>query len=176
MPPNEIDPEIRSMLLANEEVLLVASQARAIPGGSMTSPNKIYVTNMRILYKDPKFFGLKAKIIDIAFRDISNIQLKRGVFSTEIHLFSRFHSVAPIPLPAVDKQTAQQFNMLIQKGIRGELPRQLAVDEKNAPARALEPSDPLRELEKLGDLKQKGVITDEEFNTLKAELLKRFQN
>jgi hypothetical protein len=165
------------MLLANEEILLVASQARAIPGGLITSPNKIYITNMRILYKDPKFFGLKAKIIDIAFREISNIQLNRGIFSTEIHhLFSRFHSVAPIPLPAVDKQTAQQFNMLIQKGIRRELPRRLEVDEKNAPVRALDPSDPLIELEKLGGLKQKGVITEEEFKTLKAELLKRFQN
>jgi hypothetical protein len=66
--------------------------------------------------------------------------------------------------------------MLIQKGIRGELPRQLAVDEKNVPIHALESSDPLRELEKLGYLKQKGVITNEEFNSLKAELLKRFQN
>jgi len=60
---------------------------------------------MRVLYKNPKLLGLKAEIIDIAFKDISNVELKRGVFSTEIHSFSRFLSETR-KLPAVDKQTA----------------------------------------------------------------------
>jgi len=34
-------------------------------------------------------------------------------------------------------------------------------------------SDPLKELEKLGELKQKGIITDDEFKKLKSDLLKR---
>ncbi|HEX9677278.1 PH domain-containing protein [Nitrososphaera sp.] len=173
MTTQEIDPEVKSMFMPNEEVLLIASQGRGLPGGSITTPDKIYVTNMRVLYKDPKLFGLKARINDIAYRDISNIELKRGVFSTEIQLIVRFNS-KPEKLPAVDKQTAQQLNMLIQKGIRGELPRQIMTAEKNAPVQAKEPSDPLKELERLGELKQKGLITEEEFQRLKVELLKRF--
>jgi len=81
----DIDPEIKSVFIPGEEVLLIASQARAKPGGTLSTPNKIYVTNMRVLHKDPKLFGLKADIIDVAFKDISNVEMKRGVFSTQIH-------------------------------------------------------------------------------------------
>jgi hypothetical protein len=168
----EIDPEIKSLIMPGEEVLLIASQARAVPGGSLSTPNKIYITNMRVLYKNPKLLGLKAEIIDIAFKDISNVELKRGVFSTEIHLFSRFLSKTRT-LPAVDKQTAQQVNVLIQKGIRGELPRQVISEDRNAPVQPKATSDPLKELERLGELKQKGLITEEEFKKLKSDLLKR---
>ena len=168
----EIDPEVKAMLLPSEEVLMIAHQARVVPGGSITTPNKIYITNMRVVYKDPKLFGLMAKIIDIAYKDISNVELKRGLFSTQINIFSRFLSRTE-ELPAVDKQTAQQVNMLIQKGIRGELTRQLVSEDRNAPTHAKAPSDPLKELERLGELKLKGLITEDEFQKLKSELLKR---
>jgi hypothetical protein len=168
----EIDSEIKSLLVAGEEVLLTASQSRGVPGGSISTPNKVYVTNMRVLFKDPRLFGLKANIIDVSYKDISNVNLKRGVFSTEIFLKSRFRS-DEIKLPAVDKQIAQQVMTLIQKGVRGELPRQEISEDRNAPMQAKEPTDPLKELEKLGELKQKGIITDDEFKKLKSDLLKR---
>lgn len=169
----EVDSEIRSMLMPGEEVLLVASQSRGVPGGSLTTPNKIHVTNMRVLFKDPKLFGLKADIVDLSYKDISNIRMKRGLFSTEIFLKSRFLS-DEVRLPAVDKQIAQQLNAMIQKGIRGELPRQINTEVKNTPfEKTKEVPDPLKELERLGELKQKGIITDEEFQRVKSELLKR---
>lgn len=173
MSTHEIDKEIKAMLNRGEEVLLVASQARGVPGGSLTTPNKIYVTNMRVLFKDPKFFGLKATIIDVSYKDVSNIRLKRGVFSTEIFLKSRFLSEEVI-LPGVDKQIAQQVSSMIQKGIRGELPRQISVEGSNSPiVQTKASSDPLKELEKLGELKQKGLVTEDEFKMLKADLLKK---
>jgi hypothetical protein len=175
MSTTEIDKEINEMLNPEEEILLVASQARGVPGGSLTTPNKVYVTNMRVLFKDPKFFGLKATIIDVSYKDISNIRLKRGVFSTEIFLKSRFLS-EEVTLPAVDKRIAQQVNTMIQKGIRGELPRQETAEDNNAPT--IQPrakSDPMKELEKLGELKAKGLITDEEFKSLKSDLLKKIR-
>jgi len=61
------------------------------------------------------------------FKDISNVRLKRGVFSTEIYLKSRFLS-DEIRLPAVDKNIAKQVIAMIQKGIRREL-----VITKNCP-------------------------------------------
>lgn len=172
---HQIDPEIKSMLMVGEEVLLVASQARGLPGGSLVTPNKIYVTNMRVLSKDPKMLGLKANIVDVAYKDISNIRMKRGLFSTEIFLKPRFLS-DEVCLPAIDKQTAQQVNTMIQKGIRGELPRQISTEEKNAPVvevRGANKNDALIELEKLAELKQKGIVTEEEFQKLKSDLLKK---
>jgi hypothetical protein len=169
----EIDPEIETLLMKGEQIILVASQARIAPGGSPLTPDKIYVTNMRVLYKNPRALGLKARINDIAYKDISNVELKRGVFSTEIQLIVRFLS-KPEKLPAVDKKTAQQVNLLIQKGIRGELPGQIIAEDNNRPVQAKEHTDPLNELEKLGALREKGIITEQEFWKLKAELIKKF--
>lgn len=172
MPVDELDQEIKNMLLEKEEILLTAEQGRLKPGGSITTPNKIYVTNMRVLYKDPRLFGLKANIVDVNYIDISNIWLKRGLFSTEIFLKSRFHSDV-VQLPAVDKSTAQQVSSMIQKGMRGELPNQRITAEKNAPmieAKAIE--TPMERLEKISGLKQKGLLTDDEFSKLKAEIIK----
>ena len=175
MSTHEIDKEIKAVLNPGEEVLLIASQARGVPGGSISTPNKIYVTNMRVLHRNPKLFGLKADIIDVSYKDISNVRLKRGLFSTEIFLKSRYLS-EEVELPGVDKQIAQQVNAMIQKGIRGELPRQVMAEGKNASVEARPPSDPMKELEKIGELKQKGIITDDEFKMLKAELLKKMQS
>lgn len=169
----QVDDEISSLLMTGEQVLLVASQARALPGGTITTPNKIYVTNMRVIHRDPKLLNLSAKIIDVAYRDIANINLKRGLFSTAIFLHPRFHSL-PVDLPAVDKQVAQQIMTLIQKGMRGELPGQVLTEDRNAPVQAREPKDPLKELEKLGVLRDKGLITEQEFWKLKAELIRKF--
>ncbi len=115
-----IDEEIKAMLLEGEQVLLVASQSQILPGGSLFTPNTVYITDRRVFFKDPKWLGLKADIVDMNFKDISNVRLKRGVFSTEIYLKSRFLS-DEIRLPAVDKNIAKQVIAMIQKGTRGEL-------------------------------------------------------
>lgn len=171
---HELDPEIKKILLPGEEVLLTASQSRAVPGGSISTPNKIYVTNRRVIFKDPKWLGLKANINDVSYNDISNIRLKRGVFSTEIYLKPRFLS-DHIKLPAIDKQIAQQVNAMIQQGIRGELPGQIISEERTATVIETRPKkeNPVEQLEKLADLRQKGVLSENEFQKLKAELLKK---
>jgi Bacterial PH domain/Short C-terminal domain len=118
----QIDPEIMSLLLEKEQIIVSASQKRLVPGGSIHTPNAIYVTNLRVLFKDPKWLGMKANIVDVDYKDISNIRLKRGIFSTEIYLEARHHS-DEVRLPAVDKDIASQIHSMIQKGIRGELLR-----------------------------------------------------
>ena len=80
----DIDPDIRGMLLPGEQIIFIASQSRVAPGGSV-SPNSIYISNMRVLYKYPRWFGLKADILDVSYRDISTVMLKRGIFTTELY-------------------------------------------------------------------------------------------
>lgn len=79
-----------------------------------------------MIYKDPQWFGLTAKIVDVNYKDISNTRLNRGVFSTEIFLKAR-HNSEEVKLPAVDKKIAPQVHTMIQKGIRGELEGQLLI-------------------------------------------------
>jgi hypothetical protein len=120
MTETEIDEEMKSMLAEGERILIIAEQSRTLPGGSLFTPNTILVTNRRVLFKDPELLGLKANIIDMNYRDISNVRLKRGIFSTEIYLTSRFEG-KDIVLPAVDKNVAQRVISTIQSGINGDL-------------------------------------------------------
>jgi hypothetical protein len=197
----KVDPDIAAMLMPSEEILLVASQSKTAPGGTLTSPNKIYITTHRILFKDPRLFGLKARIIDVGYADISTVMLKRGLFTTEIYLKPRY-SPHKIELPAVDKKVATHASLLIQKGMRGELgnssrarhaatasadtgaARQMAgmaashagrhdrgkkEREDNEEDEADNPL--LLKLKKLGDMRRQGIISEQEFDVLREELM-----
>jgi hypothetical protein len=166
----KIDPEIADLLAPGEEMLLVASQSRSMPGGAVS---RIYITNTRVLFKDPKLFGLRARIIDVSYDDISTVMLRRGIFSTEIYLKPR-SSPHKIELPAVDKKVALRASLLIQRGMRGELQgrrvpqSRLQAQEK---AKAEVGPDPLHRLEKLAGMRTHGVLSEQEFNILKEELM-----
>jgi membrane protease subunit (stomatin/prohibitin family) len=56
----------------------------------------------------------------------------------------------------------------LQQGLQGN-PAQAAA----AAAAAVKPDDVMATLEKLGELKAKGILTQEEFDAKKAELLKK---
>jgi membrane protease subunit (stomatin/prohibitin family) len=58
----------------------------------------------------------------------------------------------------------------LQKGLQGGGSPQSA---EAAPAAAVKPDDVMATLEKLGELKTKGILTQEEFDAKKAELLKK---
>ena len=120
MTETEIDGEMKSILAEGEKILIIAVQSRTLPGGSLFTPNTILVTNKRVLFKEPELFGLKANIIDMNYRDISNVRLNRGIFSTEIYLTSRFEG-REIVLQAVDKKVARRVISTIQSGINGDL-------------------------------------------------------
>jgi hypothetical protein len=160
------------MLMPGEQVLLVAEQSRVAPGGSFTTPNKIYVTNRRLIFRNPRLLGLKADLNDFSYQDIANIRMHRGVFSTEIYLKSRFLS-DEVVLPAVDKDTARRINEYIRKGMMNQLPGQVISERATTPIveSPAATKDPLADLERLHSLKEKGAITAEEFEKMKATLL-----
>lgn len=165
----KVDPEIADLLAPGEEILLVASQSRSIPGGAVS---RIYITNSRVLFKDPRLFGLRAKIIDVSYDNISTVMLRRGMFSTEIYLKPR-SSPYKIELPAVDKKVALHASLLIQRGMRGELQdRRPPQPRLQAQERAEAEPDPLNRLEKLAGMRMHGVLSEEEFSVLKEELMR----
>lgn len=138
----EIDPDILGMLLPGEQVIFIASQSKVAPGGSL-SPNSIYITNMRVLFKGPRWLGLKANIVDVSYKDISTVMLKRGIFTTELY-FKPHLTNYKIKLPALEKRAAQRVSQLIQRGIRNELPGQshLTVPEMQVVEKVTAPPPP----------------------------------
>ena len=181
----EVDSDIQKQLLEREKVLLRVRQSRIGPGGSAVTPLSIYITNMRVIYRKPIWGGLKSSIIDVTYQDIADIRLKRGIFHTDIFLKSRFHT-DEIAVKGTNNEIAEKANSLIRQGIRGEHIGQAPYNqlqqtpnyshccssqEERQSEDKESKTDPVDRLTKLADLKQKGILTDEEFQYLKKRLL-----
>jgi hypothetical protein len=53
--------KIRHRLDKGEQVQFIARQSKHRPGGSFTTPDTIFVTNKRIVIRDPSLLGVKGK-------------------------------------------------------------------------------------------------------------------
>lgn len=73
---------------------------------------------------------------------------------------------------ALGQVLAQQLGQGLSAGAPGA-PAAAAAAAGPAPAPALRPDEVMATLEKLADLKAKGILTDEEFSSKKSELLKK---
>jgi len=186
-PTIDVDSDIQKQLLEREKVLLRARQSKIGPGGSAVTPISIYITNMRVIYRRPTWGGLKSDIIVVNYQDIADIRLKRGIIHSDIFLKSRFHT-DEIALKGTNNNIAEKANALIQQGIRGEhkgqgmyrAPQQIpnynycgSTQDERELEDIESKMDPVDKLTKLADLKQKGILTDEEFQTLKNRLLEK---
>ena len=171
-PRSVVEADILEMLLSHEQILFVTKQSRIRPGGSIVTPNSIYVSNRRLIWRNPRLLGLKKDYNTAEYKDISNIRLKKGIFSTEIFLNNRWLS-DPIKLPAMNKQDAAKVGAYIQQGMRQELPGQITTEKATSPQiiKRPEEQDPIAQLEKLGKLRDAGVLTEEEFDTKKKDIL-----
>ena len=171
---SDVEADILEMLLPHEQIIFVTEQTRFRPGGSTFTPNTVYVTNRRLIWRNPRLLGLKTDYNTAEYKDISNIRLKKGMFSTEIFLNSRWLS-GPIKLPAIDKKDAAMVQAYIQQGMRQELPGQITTEKATTPQiiKRPEEQDPIAQLEKLGKLRDAGVLTEEEFDTQKKDILSK---
>ena len=61
------------MLTEGELILINAEQSRMMPGGSIATPNSIYVTNKRIIFRNPRMWGLKINLMDYAYENMANV-------------------------------------------------------------------------------------------------------
>jgi Bacterial PH domain len=159
---------IDKMLTEGEQILINADQSRMMPGGSLATPNSIYVTNKRIIFRNPRMWGLKVDLMDYAYTDLANVELHKGIFSTEIELTPRFNS-EKVKLPAVSKEAAEELFGAIRKGMHGDF----GLDDVtgNLVVQQQKPDDPISKLERLSGLKDKGMLSDKEFEAVKTRLL-----
>jgi hypothetical protein len=159
---------IDKMLTEGEQILINADQSRMMPGGSIATPNSIFVTNKRIIFRNPRMWGLKVDLMDYAYTDLANVELHKGIFTTEIELTPRFNS-EKVKLPAVSKEAAEELFGAIRKGMHGDFG--LEDGTNNLVVQRQRPDDPISKLERLSALKDKGMISDKEFGAVKTRLL-----
>ena len=191
---NEIR-KIANMLNPDEKVLLVARQSRILPGGSYFTPNTIYATDRRIILRDPSMLGLKEEIVDIPFNVILNAHLNKGVLSSSV-IFDApglFNPSMNDRMPGLKRLNANERG---ENGIIDAIPKSKGDDlveiirngitqiranstlnagmrnyNNNSKVSTVKQSA-VEELHKLAALKEKGIISEEEFIKMKERILK----
>ena len=74
--------KIKDRLDDDEQVHLVIRQGKnpLKPGGSLFTPNIVFATNKRLLIRNPTALGLRQKVEDYNYSDITNVRLEKGMF------------------------------------------------------------------------------------------------
>lgn len=187
---------IADMLNPNEEVFVVARQSRLKPGGSAFTPNIVFGTDRRIIIKDPTMLGLRQNIVDIPYDMISSVRLDKGVFSSNVifkapglinsgrrgnldRLLEGYGDSRGLAeeegiITAIPKNKAEDLLEVIRNGMDRDRDREVSSYRQEQRQQPQQPSISIAdELMKLANLKEKGVISEDEFQQMKQDLIKK---
>ena len=188
--------KINEMLNPDEKVLLVARQSKIKPGGSYFTPNTIYATDRRIIIRDPYMLGIKANVVDIPYDIITSLKLEKGLLSSTIRFkapglmsstkLGMMDSIIEGEddqtgiIEAIPKDKAEDLLEIIRSGMNDS--RRIPPSKKQKSIELNEPKEVMTtfnhsvsiadELRKLAKLKEEGILTEEDFNQMKQQLIK----
>ncbi len=170
----EAPDEIKTLLIPDEEVLLAFQQAglgslAGSAGGKLTGLASVFVTNTRIISYQPKTLGLRAEVVDFLYDDMTNVILKKGFMSTDLLITVRHNSV-PFTIKNIPKEGADEILKTAQLGIKKKLKGQ-QIEKSGSDAVPQQQVDITDQILKLGKLKEMGIITEQEFESKKKDLL-----
>ncbi len=157
--------KVADRLEADEEVMLVAKQTKNLlkPGGSLFTPNNIIVTNMKIIIRNPSALGLRQKVEMYTFDNIVDVKLERGILSSALTI-NVPGSVDDGVIDAIGKDEAEQILRIVQDGIK-------KLKGVNQQQNVNESSSIADELAKIAKLKEQDIISEEEFQKMKKDLI-----
>jgi hypothetical protein len=145
-------------------VEIIARQSKHRPGGSITGRDTIFVTNKRIIIRDPSLLGARENVVSVSYDKITSIELEKGVFSSKIVV--RAPGFAE-DMESIPKKMAEEIVEYVKKSmeklkIEAQKKQSLEIKESIAD-----------ELLKLANLKEKGVLSNEEFLKMKQDLISK---
>ena len=173
--------KIEKILNSEEKVLLVARESRLMPGGSILTPNTVIATDKRVIIRDPYMLGLKSELIDIPYDVITSVKLQKGVFTSTI-LFKAPTMVNKSKLGLMDENISGEDDQdgvieALSKHKAEELleiiRRRMKVTGSDEATSTIDTISIADEIEKLSKLKQKGSLSESEFQKMKQELLQK---
>jgi hypothetical protein len=177
MMEEEIPEQIQTLIAPNEKVLYISKQKGSKFKPDLKKrifPNMIVLTDRRVIYINPRglirgALGMR-DYTDYPYADMRNIDIKKGTFRSTLKMTPKYELQGGImpEITDIDNQEAQDIFGIV---------RQILVKKETAVAPIVtavpvsETLSPIEQLEKLGKLKESGVITEEEFLVKKKELL-----
>jgi len=183
----KISERLDSMLMTGEEVQYIAVQKK--PAINLT-PDCLVLTNKRIIIFRPKNLGLAMDLEDYIWRDVLSCHLKENIWGSEFTIQTIDGTVNKIDF--LPKAQARKLYTMAQEQeeIQKEVRRQRDLEEKRAGAGRLvvsgpmgqsqtssesqkQQDDPVAVLQKLKTLLDNQLISQEEYDAKKAEVLSR---
>ncbi|MDH7464604.1 PH domain-containing protein [Chitinophagaceae bacterium 26-R-25] len=182
----KISERLDSMLMNSEEVHYIAIQKK--PAINLT-PDCLVLTNKRIIIFRPKNLGLAMDLEDYIWRDVLSCHLKENIWGSEFTIQTIDGTVNKIDF--LPKAQARKLYTMAQEQeeIQKEVRRQRDLEEKRAGAGRLvvsgptgqsqtnteqkQQDDPVAVLQKLKTLLDNQLISQEEYDAKKAEVLSR---
>ncbi|MEA1850090.1 PH domain-containing protein [Chryseobacterium sp. MHB01] len=185
---------IKSLLTSQESVEYIAVQKKPVIN---LSPDCIALTNRRIIFCRPKNFGLSMDFQDYNWVDVADCHIKEGIIgSTFIMKTVSSHVNMMDYLPKNQARRLYQFAQEVEERMRGvrreknletlrasaggvtvnnatpiiAQPQQFQHEQKPL---LIENEDPFAVLQKLKGLVESGIISPEEFEVKKNEILSR---
>lgn len=160
MPMNREVKEIASMIKSDE---IIGTGTTTKYGNSM---GVLVATNKRVIYVSKVLFNIT--IEEFYYNKISSVQYKNTLTSGELEMFFsgtwfRFH------FHTLTKPQGQKLANYIKEQIN-DLTNTLSKPVINQTTIVTQ-LDPIDQLEKLAHLKEKGIISEEEFNAKKKQIL-----
>lgn len=184
---------IKGLLTSQETVQYIAVQKK--PALNL-SPDCIALTNRRIIFCRPKNFGLSMDFQDYSWVDIADCHIKEGILgATFMMRTTKNFSNMMDYLPKTQARKLYQFAQEIEEQMRN-VRREKELETKRASAGGvtvnnatpiitqpqhfqqqkpslIENEDPFALLQKLKSLMESGIISPEEFENKKNEILSR---
>lgn len=187
--------EISGMLDLDEKILLVIRQSKMRFVGFLFSPNVIYATDRRMILRDISMLGLKENAIGIPYTAITNVVQKNGFISASIKLsVTRIQDDDSLSASSRIGTTEDENEWLIEhipkskasylvQIIRSRSSKREFLSESQRfitesfdnmiPSPSCPMDSPADELMKIAKLKNEGIISEQEFMTLKQNIIER---
>ncbi len=179
-------PKVQEYCTSNEEVQYIAVQKKTI--GVNFSPDCIALTNKRIILIRPKSFGLSLDFKDFSWMNVADVHMKEGVFSATITIKTTSgQSDSMEDIPKAQARRLYRFAQEMEETKKEER-RQRDLEDKRAiagggitintpshqpQATAAPVEDPMEKLTKLKSMLDMGILTQEEFDAKKVDILSK---
>lgn len=190
----DLDGQLRGLVLQNISTAIAAS---GVPFLDLAA-NQIEFANALAAQLNPEFGKLGIKLETITVQNVSlpeelqkilDQKIGMGMVGNDMGKFMQYQTAQAIPKFAegagqgggiagdamglgAGVALGQVLAQNLQQGLNPNAAAQAAV-AATAPAATVSPNEVMATLEKLGELKTKGILTQEEFDAKKAELLKK---
>lgn len=178
----EFISRIKEILITDESVLFTVTQ---LPIAGI-KPDSIVLTNKRFIVYHPGLLG--SKFENYQWRDLEKVKLNEGILGAKLTFEAKGQTLSIDKLPKPESRRAYSIAQeKEQEAIETRRQRQMQEDSAKAEhimiggaqtsagtMSASTADDPMAKMTKLKNMFDAGLITQEEFDTKKAEILASF--